>query len=125
MSWTYQISTGRWMFPSGTLLAFCYSGAPGHVNVAADVALPDLGPIPPGRYTIGPVIPVHPELGEYVMPLEPDPANVMYGRSGLAFHGDNQLVNYSASKGCIVGPRPARERVGENLATDNQLEVVP
>jgi hypothetical protein len=60
--------------------------------------------------------------GEYSMPLTPDLANAMYGRSGFRCHGDNPERNESASEGCIVLPYLGRYFIW--MSGDHRLQVV-
>ena len=99
-----------------------YSGHGAGLNNPAMQADADVGPLPQGKYTFGELIPHHPELGEYVIPLIPDPANEMFGRSGFFWHGNNLEHNHSASKGCIVSAFTVRQEAWESA--DHSLEVV-
>ena len=60
--------------------------------------------------------------GPYVLPLTPDPENLMYGRDGFLIHGDSITNPGSASEGCIILPRSARTMIA--ASGDNRLEVV-
>lgn len=60
--------------------------------------------------------------GPLVAHLTPVPPFDALGRTGLMMHGDNQLLNHSASKGCIVAAKFIREQVSES--EDRILEVV-
>jgi hypothetical protein len=94
----------------------------------------NVGPLPAGIYTIGQLM-IHPpgdplrHLGP-CMSLTPDPANVMFGRSGFFFHLDNPAHVGASSDGCIVAMNDASmtgyaklQRIdalraaGENLVT--------
>lgn len=121
--WIYEIDSGR-ISRAGALLAVGYSGAPGAVNDASKTNIPDVGPLPEGFYTLGTPIPMEQKVGAYAIPLIPDLENQMYGRSGFFMHGDNTKMNQSASKGCIVAPLFARERVGQGIADDNRLQAI-
>lgn len=123
MAWLYEIASGRWS-RGGILLAKGYSGNGSGLNNSAMMDVGNVGPIPVGFYTIGPVIMRHPKLGLYVMELIPDPANEMYKRFGFFNHGDNEHLNFTASDGCIVTPEFARHAVGYDLANDNTLQVI-
>jgi hypothetical protein len=93
------------------------------------------GPLPQGFYTIG--VPYDdPRLGP-AMPLEPDAANVMYGRSLFFVHQINSkrdagLPPYTAppgrnsSDGCIVGTSAAAwEKIAAlQKAGETRLHVV-
>jgi hypothetical protein len=71
--------------------------------------VPNVGPLPRGLYRIVGEPFIHPHCGQYCLRLEPDAANQMYGRSGFLIHGDNGKG--TASEGCIVLARPARELI--------------
>lgn len=43
--------------------------------------------------------------------LEPFQSNDMMGRSGFFIHGDNRYGNRTASHGCIILPRKARDEI--------------
>ena len=107
----YEIATGKWFAPNGELLGIGYSGFPpdGKNNPGmCDVA--NIGPIPPGSYTI-----LFPRTivqhGPYVLPLVPAPSNEMHGRSGFLIHGDSKTSPGTASHGCIILPRNVREAI--------------
>jgi hypothetical protein len=78
------------------------------------------GPIPAGRYTIGPAHNT-PEHGPVTMRLIPDPKNEMFGRDGFLIHGDNKTGD--ASHGCIILNRVARLAVA--ASSDRYLIVIP
>lgn len=120
--WTYILTNGQLISPIGGLMAYGYSGLgldknqPAYENVAFQ------GPIPEGMYTVGaPYDSV--DHGKYVLALIPDSDNVMFGRASFLLHGDSASHPGKASKGCIVLPRFARERVW--LSGDRRLHVVP
>jgi len=123
MAWLYEIANGR-MSRGGNLLAKGYSGNGDGLNNPLMIAVKDHGPLPVGFYTIGEPIPHEPKVGAYALPLIPDGANEMFGRSGFFIHGDNQKLDNSASDGCIVLPLFARQRIGLGIATDNTLQVI-
>jgi hypothetical protein len=84
---------------------------------------PSIGPIPVGMYTIeSPVDTV--THGPFVLPLTPDPTNVMWGRSSFLIHGDRieNAGQYLASHGCIILPRPIREQLWNS--GDHILNVI-
>lgn len=110
----YEIASGRWTL-DGVLLGTGHSGTddgdgvrePGEgLNDPAMVAVPSVGPIPPGIYEIGDPF-THPHAGPYALRLTPLQPLVMYGRSGFLVHGGG----LTASQGCIILPRAARETV--------------
>lgn len=119
--WTYQVSTGSMKGPQGTVLATGYSGNGASINQPAAEGVKGHGPIPVGQYAMGPWFD-HPEKGVIVTRLEPHPENDMRGRDGFMIHGDNSLSNHTASDGCIIMPRFARQVMSQS--TDQELEVI-
>lgn len=85
----------------------------------------NVGPIPRGRYHIGPAH-THPHLGPVVLELTPSPSNIMFGRSAFRIHGaapgDTFISPGKSSEGCIILPRPVRERIAASI--DKDLEVI-
>src|SRR5271156_5725374 len=62
------------------------------------------------------------EHGPFVLTLTAAGANTLV-RSGFLMHGDSVNAPGTASKGCIIMPRTAREQVWNS--GDTALEVVP
>lgn len=121
---TYEQSSGNIFDPSGAMLGVCYAGGncgnnPEGVNDPQYQTVHQIGPLPVGLYTLG-TPEDSPKLGPFAIPLIPDPANIMFGRSGFYCHGDNAQMNQSASEGCIVADRAIREVV----ATWDAIKVV-
>lgn len=84
---------------------------------------PYVGPIPEGLYLIGEPINTI-KHGPYALPLTPDAANQMFGRSDFMVHGD-EIANpgqHLASEGCIILDRNLREQIW--ASGDRQLNVV-
>lgn len=81
----------------------------------------DVGPIPVGRYVIGSP---HDTLthGPFVLPLTPDAANQMFGRSAFLIHGDSVVEPGTASRGCIIMNRVIRNEVA--TSGDHALTVI-
>lgn len=121
MSWTYIQRTGEMLAPDGKLLAVGYSGLGIAKNDPAAEMLKDQGPIPTGKYTILPPAdsPTH---GPYAMHLQPDPDNQMWGRNFFMMHGDSIKALGTASDGCIIMPRVAREAIWQS--GDHELQVL-
>lgn len=78
------------------------------------------GPIPRGDYiigfprysrTVGPV-------AMYLMPM----GHSAHGRSALMIHGDNSTQ--TASRGCVILPRPVREEIGRTVQTSPNIVVL-
>ena len=110
--WVYKQKTGELFDPSGGLCAVGYSGGncgknPEGINNPNLAGFKKIGPIVCGIYTFG--IPVmRSTLGPFAIPLIPDIANDMLGRSGFYMHGDTALPG-KASEGCIIMQRAIRE----------------
>lgn len=109
MTWAYYQASGK-LSHDGADVALGYSGAGEGKNNPAAQETHNVGPIPRGNYTIsGPHDTV--THGPYVLPLTPDPANEMFGRSAFLIHGDSVVHPGTASEGCIIMPRAVREQV--------------
>ena len=121
MPWTYSQSSGKLLL-NETLIATGYSGHEEGLNNPALQNEPQIGPIPRGAYTIGPVTANHPGKGPVVMELIPKPDTQVFGRSGFLIHGDNSALDHTASHGCIILDRPTREKVAS--CTDRTLVVM-
>jgi hypothetical protein len=102
-----------------------YSGAyPEGFNDPSKIAIIDVGPIPEGFYTIcGPPY-SDTEHGPYILRLEPDASNVMFGRVGFLLHGKPlpPADIRSGSKGCICASPVTRSRVWQS--GDTRLQVI-
>jgi len=119
--WIYEQITGRLISPTGGLMATGYSGAGKGKNNPTEENVQNVGPIPVGLYDIEPPedSPIH---GPYALRLLPDAGNAMFGRSEFLIHGDSMERPGSASEGCIIMPRFARERIWDS--GDHRLQVV-
>ena len=118
--WIYEQSSGKLSSTESGYLGTGYSGYGFGKNDPRSQALADIGPIPCGVYAIGaPFDSI--EHGPFAMPLSPDAANQMFGRSGFLMHGDSLEHPGCASKGCIIMPRDAREAVW--ASGDRELQV--
>lgn len=120
--WTYRQGDGT-LLHDGTVIGTGYSGHAEHANHPADETLKNLGPIPRGTYTIGAADALDGgPHGPFVLPLDADANNEMYGRSGFLMHGDNSEGNHTASMGCIIMPKATRVLVAQS--GDTALTVV-
>jgi hypothetical protein len=121
MPWTYEQVTGRLLTPMGGLMATGYSGAGSGKNNPTEENVQNVGPIPEGWYDIESPenSPTH---GPYALRLLPDVGNRMFGRSAFLIHGDSIERSGSASEGCIIMPRFAREAIWNG--GDHRLQVV-
>lgn len=122
MSFVYVQRTGSMYGPGGGLVEKGYSGHGHSINSPIAEAAVGVGPIPTGEYVIGPPHMPIDHLGPLAMPLWPNKANEMHGRSGFFIHGDNQKMNHTASNGCIILSRTARQSISNN--PDKHLLVV-
>lgn len=112
MDWVYDQSSGRLYLADDqdarSFVAYCYSGARGHVNRTESEAIVATGPIPRGLWRMDPPAD-HQRLGPVAIGLEAADPQTALKRSGFFVHGDNKLANQSASSGCIVADRATRE----------------
>ena len=123
MNQTFNITSGDYGI-DGQCVGSAYSGAPGHVNVAADVGLKGLGPLPTGLYTISEPY-TDPEKGPLCFRLTPCGGQEMYNRGGLLIHADNASKPMrSSSEGCVVAGPVLRHAIAVAVAAgSNILEV--
>ena len=120
--WTYQQSTGNLTDPYGKVIGVGYAGHGPGIDNPADEEIRNIGPLPTGKYTIGPFYDDPHGKGPLVAHLIPDPANEMYGRSGMMIHGDTAAHNQTASEGCIVLAHNLRAAIASSL--DDDLLVI-
>lgn len=119
--WTYAQQTGA-LLQDGQTVANGYSGIDNGKNNPSMQAVPNVGPIPQGDWTIvGPPVNT-PDHGPFVLRLQPAPGTNTFGRSGFLMHGDSIESPGCASHGCVIMPRTVRERVWNS--GDTELEVV-
>lgn len=90
------------------LIGVGYSGSTCHQNKPESERIVAKGPIPRGVWTMGSPF-AHQTLGPVSIPLWPVEKDAAFGRSGFYIHGDNSKANGSASTGCIILNRPARD----------------
>lgn len=88
-----------------------YSGRDHGLNNPDAEHLPGIGPIPRGIWNIAPAI-SHPTLGPVAMHLRR--VKIPHGRSAFLIHGDNPRGDQSASRGCIILPRPVRDFISRS-----------
>lgn len=123
MDWVWKQSTGE-LFRRGspvvTPFATGYAGLGAGRNNPELQCAKDIGPLPRGWYTIGPATS---EPAPVTLPLAPDTANDMCGRTGFLIHADNVQRPGWASNGCIVIlDRTKREQIRDSGV--NRLEVI-
>lgn len=122
--WTYEQKSGK-LSHNAEPVATGYAGgncglSPEGKNNPDMQNVPKVGPLPQGKYKFGtPVAQSH--LGPFAIPLIPDPANEMFGRSDFFVHGDT-TPGGNASEGCIIVPRYVRNAMA--ASPDQELEVV-
>lgn len=134
MTFTYSQVTGRFSRSdacvhgevSETWHAFGYSGKGDGVgkNNPDAQALHGVGPIPRGRWIIGSPYDTKTH-GPFVLPLTPAASTETFGRDGFLIHGDAVVEPGTASEGCIILPRTAREEIARAASEPggNLLEV--
>jgi hypothetical protein len=118
MPWEYSQRTGE-ITHNGQVVGSGYSGTGGGRNNPTMEGEENVGPIPQGRYTIGPAHPSE-RTGPHTMDLTPDGHDAR-GRTLFRIHGDNRT--HDASTGCIVLDRTIRNQISES--GDDVLNVVP
>jgi hypothetical protein len=126
--WVYYIREGELWHNHYLVARRLYSGAddgdgvvePGEgMNDPSKVAERSVGPVPPGRYILGPAH-AHPLTGPVTMRLIPDKDTDTLGRSGFLVHGGAAVGG--SSKGCIVAPPTVRAMLA--TSDDRVLMVV-
>src|SRR5258708_15782730 len=111
MPWTYSQSTGQ-LSRDGANVATGYSGTgPGRNNPSAQ-STRNVGPIPRGRYSIGPPHDTTTH-GPHVMALTPVGHNAL-ARDGFLIHGDN--TRHDASPDCIILRPNIRQHISDTAA---------
>jgi len=119
---TYEQRTGRFL-DEGVEVAKGYSGWGAGANNPDLENLRGVGPIPRGRYMIGPPR-FSRNVGPVAMYLWPV-GHTAHGRSALMIHGDNRTS--TASRGCVIIPRVVREAVAKTVMNSDDpvyLDVV-
>lgn len=119
---TWRQSTGQMFSSDSALVGAGYAGNGPGLNEPSMQGVHGVGPLPRGRYTIGPLQASHGALGTNVAALIPNPSNGMFGRSAFFCHGRKSLTDMDASEGCIVLDHEPRMVVLNG--TDRDLEVV-
>jgi hypothetical protein len=118
--WTYHQASGL-LAHDGEPSATGYSGAGAGKNSPAMQDVPNVGPIPQGRYRIGPLFDSQGH-GPKCMRVIPCEGTETFGRDGFLIHGDSIAAPGTASHGCIILTRPVREAIA--ASGDADLEVV-
>ena len=97
-----------------------YSGRGAGRNNPSLENIQNIGPIPRGRYRIGPQY-THQSKGPVTMTLTPV-GHAARGRTHFLIHGDSINHPGDASEGCIVLSRPVRQVIA--ASGDTEIEVV-
>lgn len=119
MPWQYSQSTGH-LTRNGETVGTGYSGrGAGRNNPALEHAR-NIGPIPRGRYRIGPAY-AHPDKGPVTLNLSPE-GHLAHGRTSFLIHGDSRNNPGDASEGCIILRPDIRRRIA--TSGDSVLEVI-
>ncbi|WP_223306015.1 tlde1 domain-containing protein [Massilia sp. NR 4-1] len=85
-----------------------YSGDKDHYNDPNSQNLKNKGPLPVGEYQL---TDTNNHKGPLTISLSPDSENQMFGRNGFLIHGDNKSQNNTASEGCIILDKGARQSI--------------
>ena len=124
--WTFNTTTGE-LTRDGAHVTNGYSGF-GNGKLNPDMEnVPDIGPIPMGRYTMELITGRDGEPMDYegkkkpVLRLDPDPTNQMFGRAGFLIHGDSVSAPGTASHGCIIENHDFRQQIVDSGDTDLQV----
>jgi hypothetical protein len=119
MTWQYNQRTGQ-LQHNGNNVSVGYSGRNAGYNNPLMETTQSIGPIPRGRYRIGPQH-THPSKGPITMALTPIGHNA-HGRTNFLIHGDSIQHPGQASEGCIVLNHAARQAIAHSA--DNDIEVI-
>lgn len=120
MTWKYDQSSGE-MSHNGAVAAKGYSGRDLGKNNPKMQAAVAVGPIPRGQWRMIDMR-TSPNTGPLTIVLEPKPGTDTLGRSAFRIHGDSIAHPGLASHGCIILPRPVRQRIWDS--GDRDLEVI-
>lgn len=129
--WIYSIKSGKLYLDSlDNYKGIGYSGyGTLYHNDPLKASEKALGPIPPGKWHIGPAY-KHASLGPLTMNLDPYPETEVFGRSAFRIHGDNSTPDpYDGSRGCIILNRLLRTDIAaseskELLVINQESEYV-
>lgn len=118
--WVWDQSKGE-LDHDGLFISNGYSGLDAGKNNPALQSAVGIGPIPRGQWKI---ITVYnsPQTGPFTLWLDPCAGTDTCGRSAFRIHGDSIKKPGKASHGCIILPRPIREKIWNS--GDHSLTVV-
>ena len=111
MAWVYSQSTGQLSHEISFFRAEGYSGCSKGKNCPDRQFEQNMGPIPRGVWAISGPPYDSAEHGPFILRLTPGPTTDVGARGGFLVHGDSRTAPGTASKGCIILPRPAREAI--------------
>jgi hypothetical protein len=121
--WQWVQSSGQ-LLRNGIIMGRGYAGHGIGLNNPDCQSIAFVGPLPAGLYAI-----CQPqsdgEVGQFALPLLPDPNNKMFGRGDFYIHGD-EIANpgqHKASDGCVVLDHATRVTIWGS--GDRVLWVVP
>lgn len=117
--WVYSQSTGI-LSHSGEPIGKGYSGHGEGLNNPKLEMVHSLGPLPKGLWELGMFFDDK-HLGVTVCALKPTDQDV-FGRGGFFIHGDNKLMNFTASDGCIILSRKLREAIRDS--GEKYIEII-
>lgn len=120
MSWVWDQSAGK-MNHDGAFVSDGYAGAGLAKNNPAMQDAKALGPIPRGHWKMIDMR-TSPNTGPLTIVLAPEVGTDTCGRGDFRIHGDSIAHPGQASHGCIILPRPVRQRIWDS--GDRALEVV-
>ena len=107
--WIYSQSSGNLWDDRGLLITRGYSGGGEGLNNPKLEAVKNIGPIPRGMWVLSCLYDSK-SVGPHAIVLEPSGHNALE-RTYFRIHGDNRHMNKTASEGCVILPRPIREKV--------------
>lgn len=119
--WKYVQKTGELFDSQGHCAGVGYSGHGEGKNNPEMQEVRNVGPIPVGTYSIGPLHDTD-KHGPDVMALTPVQGTDTFGRSAFLMHGDKIKDPGTASEGCIIQAHATRLAVAKS--EDKLLEVV-
>ena len=119
--WVYKQSTGE-LSHDGQFISRGYAGHGEGKNNPAMQMVHDMGPLPRGRWRFAKPAYTHVTHGPVVMCLIPQDGTETFGRTHFLCHGDSKEQPGTASLGCMVQPRFAREQIA--ASPDCELEVI-
>jgi hypothetical protein len=110
------------MWLGSRLLGSGYSGSGAGKNDPALDFIPNVGPIPIGKWLlVG--LEERGDLHPPVIRLAPAPGTETFHRGGFLIHGDSIAHPGEASHGCIILPHEVREAIWNSGI--RELEVIP